>query len=129
MIGFCRPCDSFGRKKRGLRAFARYCSITVTVDPVSSQQPDANKAQELVVDDDTYPDVIQDRQTDNQNDTGQSSGPSTSSSVNDDDDFNWLSDIKVGYNDGFLIASEKALDLQAGEFPFRLRFNGWGQLH
>ena len=109
---------------------AGICSLLLLAccAPVSSQQPDVNQAHKLVVDDDTYPDVIQDRQTDNQNDTGQSPGPSTSSSVNDNDDFDWLSDIKVGYDDGFLIASEKALDLQAGEFPFRLRFNGWGQL-
>ncbi len=40
----------------------------------------------------------------------------------------WLEELKIGYDGGFLIASEKPADLQAGNFPFRLRFNGWGQL-
>ena len=40
----------------------------------------------------------------------------------------WLNEIKVGYDKGFLIASKKSLDLDAAENPFRLKFNGWGQL-
>ena len=39
-----------------------------------------------------------------------------------------IKDIRVGYDGGFVIASQKAADLQAGDYPFRLRFNGWGQL-
>ncbi len=42
--------------------------------------------------------------------------------------FDWLKDTRVGYDNGFLIANQKQGDLQAGDFPFRLRINGWGQL-
>ena len=40
----------------------------------------------------------------------------------------WLEHVKVGYDNGFVIASSKQLDLNAGRYPFRLRINGWGQL-
>lgn len=36
--------------------------------------------------------------------------------------------IRTGYDEGFLIASEKQVDLGADDYPFRLRINGWGQL-
>ena len=44
------------------------------------------------------------------------------------DDLSWLSDVKVGYDGGFVIASKRELDLKTSSFPFRLQFNGWGQL-
>ncbi len=47
---------------------------------------------------------------------------------NDDGNLGWFKDTRVGYDGGFLIASEKPLELQTGDFPFRLRLNGWGQL-
>jgi hypothetical protein len=34
----------------------------------------------------------------------------------------------VGYDSGFVIASEQDADLRYGDFPFQLRINGWGQL-
>jgi hypothetical protein len=40
----------------------------------------------------------------------------------------WLNDVRVGYDGGFVIASKNELDLKASNFPFRLKFNGWGQL-
>ncbi len=40
----------------------------------------------------------------------------------------WLSQVRVGYDDGFLIGSEQQVDLDAGELPFQLKLNGWGQL-
>ena len=46
----------------------------------------------------------------------------------DTTNLDWLNEIKVGYDKGFLIASKKSLDLDAAENPFRLKFNGWGQL-
>ncbi len=57
---------------------------------------------------------------------------STHDSVNNDsqpaDDFNWLSQVRVGYDSGFIIASEEELDLDAGQAPFALTISGWGQL-
>ncbi len=44
------------------------------------------------------------------------------------DDFDWLRDVKVGYDDGFVIASRRNLDLGTSNFPYRLQLNGWGQL-
>ncbi len=46
----------------------------------------------------------------------------------DEDALAWLDDVKVGYDRGFVIASQREVDLQAGSFPFLLRFNGWGQI-
>ncbi|HBE69454.1 MAG TPA: hypothetical protein DDW52_15020 [Planctomycetaceae bacterium] len=43
-------------------------------------------------------------------------------------DASWFSDAKVGYDRGFVIASQQENNLQTGGFPFELRFNGWGQL-
>ena len=34
----------------------------------------------------------------------------------------------VGYDGGFLVANDRELDLNAGELPFEMRLNGWGQL-
>jgi hypothetical protein len=39
-----------------------------------------------------------------------------------------LDSVKVGYDNGFVIASERELDLRTSNFPFRLKLNGWGQL-
>ena len=44
------------------------------------------------------------------------------------EDLSWLSDVKVGYDAGFVIASRKELDLGVSRFPFRIQLNGWGQL-
>lgn len=43
-------------------------------------------------------------------------------------DLSWLDSVKVGYDDGFVIASRRQLDLQDGRHPFQLKLNGWGQL-
>jgi hypothetical protein len=45
-----------------------------------------------------------------------------------DNGLDWLHQVQVGYDGGFVIASDKALDLQTDDDPFRLRINGWGQL-
>lgn len=42
-------------------------------------------------------------------------------------DLQWLSSTRVGYDSGFVIASNQQQDLQAGDFPYRMRINGWGQ--
>jgi hypothetical protein len=44
------------------------------------------------------------------------------------DGTNWFEQVSVGYDRGFVIASQEDVDLQAGGFPFRLQLNGWGQL-
>ena len=36
--------------------------------------------------------------------------------------------VRVGYDDGFVIASQRQLNLDAGDAPFLFRINGWGQL-
>lgn len=36
--------------------------------------------------------------------------------------------IGVGYDDGFVIASEEELRLDADDYSYRLKINGWGQL-
>ena len=33
-----------------------------------------------------------------------------------------------GYDEGFVIASRRELNLETSDFPFRLQINGWGQL-
>ncbi len=38
------------------------------------------------------------------------------------------SNLRVGYDGGFVIASRRQNDLNVGGIPFLLRFNGWGQL-
>ena len=43
-------------------------------------------------------------------------------------DLDWLSSTRVGYDSGFVIASNQQQDLQAGDFPYSLRINGWGQI-
>ena len=40
----------------------------------------------------------------------------------------WLNGLRVGYDNGFLIASRQQRDLSTTGYPFQLRFNGWGQL-
>lgn len=46
----------------------------------------------------------------------------------DQQDLDWLQNVRVGYDDGIVIASQQNLDLGASEFPYRLKINGWGQL-
>ena len=46
----------------------------------------------------------------------------------DDDQFDWLSQVSVGYDDGFIISSNGSIGLGADDQPFQLQFNGWGQL-
>jgi hypothetical protein len=36
--------------------------------------------------------------------------------------------LRVGYDDGFLLAGRDISDLGGEDLPFRLKFNGWGQL-
>ncbi|QDS88380.1 Phosphate-selective porin O and P [Rosistilla ulvae] len=36
--------------------------------------------------------------------------------------------IRVGYDDGFVLASLRERNLETDAFPFRLKVNGWGQL-
>jgi hypothetical protein len=48
-----------------------------------------------------------------------------SSSADEED---WLDQVRVGYDRGFLVASEEQLDLETNTVPFRLKINGWGQL-
>ncbi len=45
-----------------------------------------------------------------------------------EDDFSWLDRVKVGYDGGFVIASQGNVDLNASRDPYRLKINGWGQL-
>ncbi|TWT34969.1 hypothetical protein KOR42_53620 [Thalassoglobus neptunius] len=43
-------------------------------------------------------------------------------------DSNWINHTRVGYDRGFVIASDQPVKLGADRFPFRLTLNGWGQL-
>lgn len=43
-------------------------------------------------------------------------------------DFSWLDRVKVGYDRGFVIASQSDLDLNTARYPYRLKINSWGQL-
>lgn len=49
-------------------------------------------------------------------------------STMDQIDFSWLDRVKVGYDRGFVIASESEVDLNSARYPYRLKINGWGQL-
>ena len=44
------------------------------------------------------------------------------------DGLSWLDSVRVGYDKGFVIASQRDLDLETSDFPFRMQINGWGQL-
>ena len=44
------------------------------------------------------------------------------------DDLDWLDEVSVGYDNGFVVASYESLDLDVGDCPFLMRVNGWGQL-
>ncbi len=44
------------------------------------------------------------------------------------DDLFWLDSVRVGYDKGFVIASQRDLELETSNFPYRLQINGWGQL-
>lgn len=55
-------------------------------------------------------------------------GQGTSLYASDSNQLSWLRDAKVGYDGGFVIASGRDLDLNTSSDPFRLKFNGWGQL-
>ena len=45
-----------------------------------------------------------------------------------DGDLSWLGNVRVGYDKGFVIASQQDQGLGTSDFPFRLQLNGWGQL-
>lgn len=45
-----------------------------------------------------------------------------------DDGANWFNSLRVGYDGGFVLASRRESDLDAGTYPFMLKINGWGQL-
>jgi hypothetical protein len=40
----------------------------------------------------------------------------------------WLDYVRVGYDGGFVIASEADLDIETSDTPFQLKMNGWGQI-
>jgi hypothetical protein len=40
----------------------------------------------------------------------------------------WIDHVRVGYDSGFVVASDADVDLQASDDPFRFQVNGWGQL-
>lgn len=44
------------------------------------------------------------------------------------DGLSWLHQVRVGYDDGFVIASRRNCDLNTSRYPFRMQMNGWGQL-
>jgi hypothetical protein len=39
----------------------------------------------------------------------------------------WIDAVRIGYDDGFVIASDQARELRPAESPYLLRINGWGQ--
>ncbi len=39
-----------------------------------------------------------------------------------------MTDIKIGYDNGFVVASARERSLDIDELPYQLRVNGWGQL-
>jgi len=40
----------------------------------------------------------------------------------------FLSGVKMGYDDGFVIAAKRNEDLKTESYPYRLQINGWGQI-
>lgn len=40
----------------------------------------------------------------------------------------WSEGVRIGYDDGFVLASPEVNDLKLGDSPFQLKINGWGQL-
>ena len=45
-----------------------------------------------------------------------------------EDNLDWLDSVRVGYDGGFVIASQRDLNLNASNYPFRMQINGWAQL-
>jgi hypothetical protein len=43
------------------------------------------------------------------------------------DDFDWLTKVRFGYDNGFVLASERPLNLGVSSTDFLMRINGWGQ--
>ena len=39
-----------------------------------------------------------------------------------------LEGVRVGYDSGFVICSDRQNELRCGDSPFSMRINGWGQL-
>jgi len=44
------------------------------------------------------------------------------------EDFDWMTEVKFGYDEGFVVASTRQLELGIEDSPYLLRFNGWGQV-
>ncbi|MDB4534426.1 OprO/OprP family phosphate-selective porin [Vicingaceae bacterium] len=59
------------------------------------------------------------------NETGQAGVTSTETLPTIRD---WAEHVRVGYDSGFVIASDKEQNLNYSDFPFQMRINGWGQL-
>ncbi|TWU26531.1 Phosphate-selective porin O and P [Novipirellula galeiformis] len=51
-----------------------------------------------------------------------------SSPITDEPALDWLERVQVGYDNGFVIASSRALELDTARSPYLLKINGWGQL-
>lgn len=49
-------------------------------------------------------------------------------STNGESALDWLENVRVGYDGGFVIASQSDRDLKASRYPYRLKISGWGQL-
>jgi hypothetical protein len=62
------------------------------------------------------------------NHCGNSACSSNDCESNCEHQLSWLHDVKVGYDKGFVIASKRERDLRTSNYPFKLKFNGWGQL-
>lgn len=54
--------------------------------------------------------------------------PSYGYGLDSEAELDWINGLRVGYDRGFLIATRQDRNLGASEYPFQLRFNGWGQL-
>jgi len=54
--------------------------------------------------------------------------PSLQQPVAENAQSDWLSKIEVGYDDGFVIASQEIVELKSDDDPFSMKINGWGQL-
>lgn len=121
------PLESEARDAASITTVPDVLPGSTTEDPPNGEdyewQPEAGDA-----DDEGFI-IVRKEQLDSATDTASNfelESTNDSSSHMDGDD--WLNKVRVGYDGGFVVASQEQLDLGAGQYPFRMRINGWGQL-
>ncbi len=115
------------RNGQGLRCLSYWCLVAscwITATVAHAQAPSTDLTDQRVVESwEETPD--NDRYFIDENGAVESEARQANG---DDSSTDWLKAAKVGYDGGFVIASQQAVELNSNEDPFQLKINGWGQL-